>query len=164
MLASVHVCGFNFLPGQLTRCSCVQTRPQEATFLASLLHHQPQLRPTVDALLRSNLLPALHASLPSRRSGAGAAAAQPSSPVSASSAASAVARPSFVEDRRRTGAMKAATAAPASVQAADAVNDVAATTSTDVEEAAQRRQAVAAAAEDKEVCPSLCPVVSLPWM
>ena len=128
----------------------MQTRPQEATFLASLLHHQPQLRPTVDALLRSNLLPALHASLPSRRGGAGAAAAQPSSPVSASSAASAIARPSSVEDRRLIGAAKTAvTATLAGVQAADGAANAAA--SADGKVAAERRQAVAAAAEDKEV-------------
>ena len=127
---------------------CAQTRPQEATFLTSLLHHQPQLRPTVDALLRSNLLPALHASLSSRRSGAAAPVAQPSSPVSASSAAPAVARPSLAADPQRVGEAQTASAAAGRVKGSDVAVDAAA----DAEAAAQRRQAVAAAAEDKEVC------------
>lgn len=134
--------------GHPSKCMRVlpQTRPQEATFLASLLQHQPALRPTVDALLRSNLLPALHASLPSRRGSAAAAAAAmpaPSAAISAASASPAAAKlPSATEPPR-----------PAKAEAVTATSSVRQLQGerTDGEAAAKRQQAMAAAAEDKEV-------------
>ena len=126
-----------------------QTRPQEATFLASLLQHQPSARPSVDALLRSNLLPALHASLPSRRSGAAAAATpapSPPSPAAAAGAPSPVAKLPSAAVQALRAPRKAGAAAPVtgSVQQPAGVQ-------MDSEAAAQRRQAVAAAAADQEV-------------
>ena len=121
-----------------------QTRPQEATFLASLLQHQPAARPTVDALLRSNLLPALHASLASRRGGAAVLPA-PSSPISAASVSPAAAK--------LPSAPKASHAHKGEVvtSIADSVQRPSGQAKQDGQAAAKRREAVAAAAEDKEV-------------
>ena len=46
---------------------CLQTRPQEAAFVLSLLHPDPASRPTVDSIVHSQLLLALHKSVRSRR-------------------------------------------------------------------------------------------------
>ncbi len=133
-------------------CLHPQTRPQEATFLASLLQHQPSARPSVDALLRSNLLPALHASLPSRRSGAAAAAMPAPSPSTAAAAAAASVSPVMAAKLPAAAVQalrapaKAGTATPASGSVQQPAGG-----QMDGESAAQRRQAVAAAAEDQEV-------------
>ena len=42
---------------------CVPTRPQEAAFVFSLLHPDPSYRPTVDSIVQSQLLLALHKSI-----------------------------------------------------------------------------------------------------
>lgn len=74
----------------------LQGRPREAAFLQTLLQPDPNARPSVDALLKSNLLQSLHASLAGRRpveaqpaaaSAAAAAALQPPQPASVAAAA-----------------------------------------------------------------------------
>ena len=44
-----------------------QTRPQEAAFVLSLLSPDPEGRPSVDAIVRSELLLALHRSIRTRK-------------------------------------------------------------------------------------------------
>ena len=51
---------------------CLQTRPQEAAFVLSLLHPDPDCRPSVDAIVRSELLLALHKSIRQRKHSPGA--------------------------------------------------------------------------------------------
>ncbi len=51
---------------------CLQTRPQEAAFVLSLLHPDPDCRPSVDAIVRSELLLALHKSIRQRKHSSGA--------------------------------------------------------------------------------------------
>ena len=46
---------------------CAQTRPQEAAFVLSLLSPDPGGRPSVDAIVRSELLLALHRSIRTRK-------------------------------------------------------------------------------------------------
>ncbi len=46
---------------------CMQTRPQEAAFVLSLLNPDPEGRPSVDAIVRSELLLALHRSMRQRK-------------------------------------------------------------------------------------------------
>ncbi|CAL8465090.1 g4625 [Coccomyxa elongata] len=50
----------------------LQTRPQEAAFVLSLLHPDPECRPSVDAIVRSELLLALHKSIRQRKHSSGA--------------------------------------------------------------------------------------------
>lgn len=45
----------------------LQTRPQEAAFVLSLLHPDPSSRPTVDSIVHSQLLLALHKSIRSQK-------------------------------------------------------------------------------------------------
>lgn len=56
----------------MTRPLCMQTRPQEAAFVLSLLHPDPASRPSVDSIVQSQLLLALHNSIRSQRTTAGA--------------------------------------------------------------------------------------------
>ena len=54
----------------LRRCvmwSCLQTRPQEAAFVLSLLNPDPEGRPAVDTIVRSELLLELHRSIRQRK-------------------------------------------------------------------------------------------------
>ena len=55
----------------MKRPLCMQTRPQEAAFVLSLLHPDPASRPTVDSIVQSQLLLALHKSIRSQRTTAG---------------------------------------------------------------------------------------------
>ena len=55
----------------LPTCLQWQTRPQEAAFVLSLLHPDPDCRPSVDAIVRSELLLALHKSIRQRKHSSG---------------------------------------------------------------------------------------------
>ena len=58
-------------------CRLAQARPQEAAFVLSLLNPDPEGRPTVDTIVRSELLLELHRSIRQRRQAPGAGARHP---------------------------------------------------------------------------------------
>ena len=66
---AIHPCKGKSCVSSLDICMgfCLQTRPQEAAFVLSLLHPDPASRPTVDSIVHSQLLLALHKSVRSRR-------------------------------------------------------------------------------------------------
>ena len=63
---------FSIVPVYLVLTPCMmwsflQTRPQEAAFVLSLLNPDPEGRPTVDTIVRSELLLELHRSIRQRK-------------------------------------------------------------------------------------------------